>query len=449
MSKSTDFDTSLPRTYSDSWREAYGQGTDTPRMSSYQAPNGEPVYFVYDSIGLGGGQNLDTSEYPYGFWSNTWLGEKPHTIRIKCHVIGEDYIATRNKLVSALKVKTDDDTPGYLDLPLWGRFSVVVETWNVDEDKKDNGSSDISIDFKRAGFSDTQRFDVAAKNLTTLNVESVIETVKTAAVKSFAAALEKGNDAATLAAGFGSITNKLAAIVGRVQGVASAMNEMTNKINSVTSLIAQGVRLPVTLAQATISATFGIAAGVIEITNAWNETASYFQNLGDNVSGGSDAGDDSEQFVKRNEKNTVMNFLTASSYVVETDAVTTQQWETKKAIENLYKTAAFGASAQLLVKLNADNHTYENMQGLWTLFEKLEGSIDKENPEVYAAVEDTRIACAEVLLSQEYDMELTRRIRKEMPLLALALQLGCDAERIRQLNAVADSFLIKGDVIYV
>ena len=144
-----------------------------------------------------------------------------------------------------------------------------------------------------------------------------------------------------------------------------------------------------------------------------------------------------------------MNFLTASSYVVETDAVTTQQWETKKAIENLYKTAAFGASAQLLVKLNADNHTYENMQGLWTLFEKLEDSIDKENPEVYAAVEDTRIACAEVLLSQEYDMELTRRIRKEMPLLALALQLGCDAERIRQLNAVADSFLIKGDVIYV
>jgi len=269
---------------------------------------------------------------------------------------------------------------------------------------------------------------------------------------SFEKALEAGSDASTLAAGFGSITNKLAAVIGRVQGAVSFMNDMTNKVNSVTSLIAQGVRLPTTLTQAAISAVFGIVDGVLEIRHAADETASYFQGIGDNfnsTAGALSSSSDSEQFVNRNEKNVVMNFLTASNYELEEEAITEQQWNTKTAVENFYKTVAFGASAQLLVKLNADNHTYENMQGLWALFEKLEKSIDKEDSDVYAAVEDARIACAEVLLSQEYDTELTRHIRKEMPLLALALQLGCDAERIRNLNSIADSFLIKGDVIYV
>lgn len=77
------FDQSLPKTYSDFWREAYGQESDTPRLTSYQAPGGEPVVFACDSVSLGGGQNVDTAEYPYGFWSNVRLGEKPHTLRIK------------------------------------------------------------------------------------------------------------------------------------------------------------------------------------------------------------------------------------------------------------------------------------------------------------------------------------------------------------------------------
>lgn len=444
-----DFDTSLPRTYSDSWREAYGQGTDEPRRSSYQAPNGEPVVFAYDSIALGGGQNIATAEYPYGYWSHTRLGEKPHTIRIEGHFIGENYIGERNKFAAALQVPTDDDNSGFIDLPLWGRFKVVVKDWGVREDKKDNGSSDIFIEFERAGYSDTKRFEAAAKNLAQLSVESAVENIKTVAVSSFAKALASGSDADTLAAGFGSIAEKLKAVIGRVQGAVSCLNNMTNKVNSVTSLIAQGVRLPATLAQSAVSAVFGIVEGVFEIRNAFAETASYFQNISGSLEG-SGYSSDSEQFAKRNEKNVVMNLLTASNYELEEEAITERQWNTKNAVENFYKTVAFGASAQLIVKLDSDDsHTFQSIQGLWTLFGKLEESIDKEDSDVYAAVEEARIACAEVLLLQEYDTELTRRIRKEMPLLSLALLLGCDAERVRNLNAIADSFLIKGDVVYV
>ena len=443
----TSFDPSLPRTYSDSWREAYGQGTDTPRLSSYQAPDGEPVVFAYDSISLGGGQNIDTVEYPFGFWSNTKLGDKTHTIRIKGHVIGEDYIKQRSVLVAAFQVPTDDDTPGFLDLPLWGRFKVVVETWNVDEEKQKNGMSEISLELKRAGYSDTKRLDTAIANLSKQNVDSAVSNLKKVSVASFAKTIEKAKDTNTLASGFGKLTKALANIVGRVQGAISAMNSMVSKINSVTSLIAQGIRAPKELAQAFISAVYGIVSGVLEIKNAADETASYFMGSDDEDS---DSGDSvMEKFIQRNEKNVVMNFLTASNYELSDEAITEQQWNTKKAVENLYRMAAFGAVAQLFVKIDPDTQSFDKQSGLWALFEKLEESIDKENPDVYAAVEETRIACAETLLTYSYDRELKRHIRQSMPLLPLALYLGCDAEKIRSLNEVADSFLIEGDVIYV
>ena len=443
----TSFDPSLPRTYSDSWREAYGQGTDTPRLSSYQAPDGEPVVFAYDSISLGGGQNIDTVEYPFGFWSNTKLGDKTHTIRIKGHVIGEDYIKQRSVLVAAFQVPTDDDTPGFLDLPLWGRFKVVVETWNVDEEKQKNGMSEISLELKRAGYSDTKRLDTAIANLNKQNVDSAVSNLKKVSVASFAKTIEKAKDTNMLASGFENLTKALANIVGRIQGASSVMNSMVSKINSVTSLIAQGIRAPKELAQAFVSAVYGIVSGVLEIKNAADETASYFMGSDDEDS---DSGDSvMEKFIQRNEKNVVMNFLTASNYELSDEAITEQQWNTKKAVENLYRMTAFGAVAQLFVKIDPDTQSFDKQSGLWTLFEFLEESIDKENPDVYAAVEETRIACAETLLTYSYDRELKRHIRQSMPLLPLALYLGCDAEKIRRLNEVADSFLIEGDVIYV
>lgn len=444
-SAAINFDSSMPRVYSESWREAYGQNADTPRLSSYQAPDGEPVSFVFDSIGLGGGQNVDTAEYPYGFWSNTRLGEKPHTIKVKGHLIGENYIEKRQKLIEALQVATDDDNPATLDLPLWGRFKVVVDTWDVDEEKNDTGSCDLSIDFVRAGYSDAKRFDAATSSLTKLNLEGAAANLKKAAVASFAATVEKTKDTNTLASAFGSITNTLASIVGRVQGAVSTINDMVNKINSITNLIAQGVRAPKELAQAMVSAAFGIVAGILEIKNAADETASYFMDDDDDDSNDSV----SEQFVKRNEKNVMMNFLTAASFELSEEAITEQQYNTKTAIENLYRTVAFAVASQLLVQLDSEKQTYESQQGYWSLLEKLEDTIDKEDSDVYAAVEEVRIATAETLLSQNYDMELTKKIKSEMPLLALALYLGCDSERLRQLNAVSDSFLIKGDVIYV
>ena len=189
-SAALNFDSSLPQTYSDSWREAYGQTNDTARLSSYQAPGGQPVPFAYDSISLGSGQNLDTAEYPYGFWSNTRLGEKPQSIKIKGHLIGEEYIKQRTDLVSALQVVTDDDNFGVLDLPLWGRFGVVLINWNVDEDKEKTGLSDISLEFVRAGFSEKKQFERVSAFIERQSVNGSVENLKNASVNAFSVAVE-------------------------------------------------------------------------------------------------------------------------------------------------------------------------------------------------------------------------------------------------------------------
>lgn len=456
MSEAVKFDTSLPQTYSDSWREAYGQTNDTARLSSYQAPGGKPIAFAYDSISLSSGQNVDTAEYPYGFWSNTRLGEKPQSIKIKGHLIGEEYIKQRTDLVSALQVVTDDDNFGVLDLPLWGRFGVVLINWNVDEDKEKTGLSDLSIEFVRAGFSEKKQFERVSAFIERQSVNGAVENLKNASVNAFSVAVEKSKDVTTLSQGFAKLTAKLQSIVGRVQGDINTLNTMTNKIKGITNLIAQAVISPRELAQAFVSAAFGIVSGIIEIKNAVDETASYFMGEDDsddtNSSSSLSNGQKekiSQDFSAMNEKNVLVQFLTASTYRLDEETITEQQYNTVFAIENLYKTVSFGVCAQLLTKIDPKSQTYESQSGFWKLFEKLEDSIDKEDSDLFATVEECRISCAQVLLSFNYDVELKREIRKDMPLLDLAIYLGCEEERIRSLNAVADSFLIKGDVIYV
>ena len=455
-STALNFDSSLPRTYSDSWREAYGQTNDTARLSSYQAPGGKPVAFAYDSISLSSGQNVDTAEYPYGFWSNTRLGEKPQSIKIKGHLIGEEYIKQRTDLVSALQVVTDDENPGILDLPLWGRFGVVLLSWNVDEDKEKTGLSDLSIEFVRAGFSEKKQFERVSAFIDRQSVNGAVENLKNASINAFSVAVEKSKDVTTLSQGFAKLATKLQSIVGRVQGDINTLNTMTNKIKGITNLIAQAVVSPRELAQAFVSAAFGIFAGILEIKNAVAETASYF--MGEDNDGGSESSATlssgqkekmSQDFRAMNEKNVLVQFLTASTYRLDEETITEQQYNTVSALENLYKAVSFGVCAQLLTKIDSKSQTYESQSGLWKLFEKLEDSIDKEDSDLFATVEECRISCAQVLLSFNYDVELKREIHKDMPLLDLAMYLGCDEDKIRTLNAVADSFLIKGNIVYV
>jgi hypothetical protein len=404
----------LPDPYNTNWREAYRKkDSDAPRRASYEAPpGGKPIFFIQNSFRFSGGQSVDTSEYPFGgLWSNEWLNEKPQSLTVEGYLRGAEYIAARNALIEALRVRTDDAEPGFLDLPFWGRFPVVVnDNYEISESADEQGQCTISISFTRVR-------DNTALTASPPSVKT--ETLKKAAADDF-----KVRNISALLAVFGKITGALQRILGGIQGAQTIMNTMINAVLGITNLINQGIRSPKEFVQALFNAGDAIVGGIHNIKSS---IAVY----------------DTQD----NEKKALIPFLSADTEVLSEEAATASEEETIKACENLYRIMAFSVSVRLLE--NMDSLTYKKATGYWRLLEKLANSIDRENPAVYAAIQDILSALAQKLSAMDIHREMTRRIPAAAPLLYLANYLGCDEDKIRALNSVADSFVIEGDVMYV
>ncbi|MDR2663018.1 MAG: hypothetical protein LBC31_08485 [Treponema sp.] len=422
-----DFTPGVPRPYKDNWREAYrNEKDDTPRFTSYQPPGGEPVVFIQESLKFSGGQSVDTGEYPFfGYWSNTALNHKPQKIMINGALRGGDlYIAGRNSLVEALTVKTDDETPGYIDLPLWGRLPVVVEDYDVEEKDRENGQCTVSLSLKRAGIPAEDRREF----LTQETADAASASLAEASVKNFDKKLRENFDAAAVAAAFGKITGVLLAFTGRIQGIQSAVNTITSRVTNITTLIAQGIRAPAELSQALFGAAASIVAGIADIKNSAAGTAEYFRT-------------------RDNAKNMLLNMLSAVFYSTGEEPVTVKEAVTKEESENLFKTAALSASAGLLLLM--DRLSYQETLAYWDLYRRLENALAKNDPAVYVSLEALRIALSGELSARSMAVELTRQIADPSSLLFVAHYLSCDGDTLRRLNRIEESFTLRDGITYV
>ncbi|MDR2942782.1 MAG: DNA circularization N-terminal domain-containing protein [Treponema sp.] len=431
------FDAALPDPYNAvNWREAYrSEKSDKPRNASYQAPGGETVNFIQESFKFSGGQALDTAEYPFGgLWSVERLNEKPQALTVTGFLRGIDYINRRNTLIEALRVRTDDENPGFIDLPFWGRFPVVVQSYDIDEKTQDQGQCGISITFTRAGATVNERFTSLSNAKT--QMDNAAANLKSAAIGDFVKKLNNLIDIQTLMAGFGKIKSILASIVGNIQAAQTTLNVITAEINGITSLIAQGIRSPGEFASALFNAAASIVAGLSEIKNS---VESYT-----NLSEGSASAYSPPQ--SNSEKKAVLLFLSAKKYKIDVPAATVAQQNTKSAMENLYKTAALFAASQIITEMDI---SYQKTSTYWNLLQELELSIDKEDSAVYTSVEDLRIAISIFLSSRTLNTEAIKQFPAPLPLLYIAQYLGCDEAKLRELNSIADSFIVTGDVVYV
>jgi len=448
MSTNAQFDASLPTPYKENWREAYrADSSESPRMASYQAPGGEAIPFIQKSFRFSGGQAKDTAEYPFGgLWSNEYLNEKPQSLTVDGYLRGPAYIALRNKLIKALRIPTDDDNPGYIDLPFWGRFPVVVsDNYEVSENADEQGQCAVSITFTRAGVSITDRLDALPASV---QLENATATLQAVAVDDFEKKLKVRLDIKAMLAVFGKIKGLLLSVLGRIQGAQTILNGITNEILGIMNLINRGIRTPFDFAQTLFNAGMSIAAGIQNIKNSIalygqieNIASNKIASISSMVSAPSLPAPD-------NERNVLITFLSADTYTLSDEpAVTVNQEATNTACENLFRIMAFLVSAQLIA--NMDSLTYKKAGGYWRLLEKLEESIDQENPAIYTAIQNVHIALSQELSEREINREMTRRISIETPLLYLAYYLGCNEDKIRELNSIADSFVVEGAVIYV
>jgi hypothetical protein len=272
---------------------------------------------------------------------------------------------------------------------------------------------------------------------------------------------------------------------------------MTGEVLGIINLINQGVRIPRELAQALLNACLSITGGILEIKNS---IAMYGRER-NTVSSSSKP----SLPLPDNEKNILACFLSLDTYSLSGSlegsgssdgsgnpggsdspgssggsdnpdspggsggadnpdspggsdnpdgpdssggsVSPSRQEATKTAVENLYRTTAFLTSARIISNMNS--LTYKKAEGYWRLLKKLEESINRENPAVYAAIQDVHTALSRELSRRELSREMIRSVSNASPLLYLAYYLGCDEDKIRELNAIADSFVIEGDIIYV
>lgn len=416
----------IPEPYAVDWRKAYRYDEgDLPRLSSYQSPGGKPAAFVLENMRLSGGQSGESVEIPfYGYWLYNSLNERPQEITVSGFLRGDTYIQNRTNLINNLRVYTDDDECGWLDLPTWGRFPVVVKSWDVGEDGAKSGQCSVSITFTRAGLSENGRIPGAQSSF---DMQKAAEAFQAAALDDLDKTIGKNFDRDLLASAFDEIKTKLLGIVGSAQGATEKLNKMADGVSQISSLIARGIRLPRDLALAAFSAVSTIVAGIAEIAEAVESYGMLFSR-------------------NRNTEKALFNLFSAETFSLPDDAATVAQQVTKAAAENLWRTCAYFGAAQMLPSLDV---THDRQLAFWKLFTRLEGAISLENPDMYEAVESLRMAVALQMSARNADRQLVVRIETDTPLLPLSHHLGCDDEKIRSLNTIYDSFRIHGDVIYV
>jgi prophage DNA circulation protein len=434
MDDTMSFDASLPTAYADTWRMAEQHDTTSPpRLTSYQAPRGNPIRFILESFEFSGGQSVDTAEYPFGgLWSNERLNEKPQGVHIKGFIRGPEYITHRNALIESLRVATGDETPGYLDLPFWGRFPVVVRDYTVSEKTDEKGQCSITLECTRAGVSSTDRAEEVAPR--TATTSTAVQALQEAALTDLETKLAGNLDTNTLVQGFSTVKSLVLSILGRVQAAQTLLNTMTTTINDMSTLIAQGIRSPREFARSFFNALASIFAGLLEIKNSVDSygtgDASYYPAP-----------------ANHNERTLLLHCLSASTYTLGGSSATVHQQRTKAAIEQCYRIGAFCLASQLIVHLGVIS--YQKIHGYWNLFQQLEESIDTDNPAVYAAIEQVRMSVSQELSEKELNAEVHRTFTVSLPLVVVAQYVGCDGATLQELNRIADSFLLYGELVYV
>jgi hypothetical protein len=274
-------------------------------------------------------------------------------------------------------------------------------------------------------------------------LETAIEDLQTAAINSFEEALINNADASMadmLLKGAAQIKKALLTGLGRIRAAQTMLNTISSEISGITSLAAEIISAPRQLALTFFNTVASIVAGLAEIKNS---VASYLPvNTANNAAPKSSY----PAPAVNNEQAVALQFLSASSFALNSTPLTVRQEAVQKAVENLYRICAFTAAGTILPQLDG---SFQKIEGYWKLFMKLEASIDKNDPAVYAALETVRIYVSCILSAKELSAEKKRYFNAPLPLLYLAQYLGCDEDKLRDLNHIADSFVVKGNVLYV
>ena len=429
---------------SSSWREAY----EIQSLVKYEAPNIEAVYFLYDNINISGGQSLDNSSYPnFGYWSNTSINESVNKIRVSGFLRDEEYLNKKIDLINAFKIKTDDENPAFIFLPLYPRLKVTLENWSIDEKANENGQCKIELNFNLCAETSVRKND---ENYNFLNIEDAKNNVQEIANKNLEKKLENNFNYDTFLSGINNVSSKLSNVIGMIQGKADYINDMARAINTISSTIAQGIRTPSVFANALQNVVSSIVNGIIDIKQSVNETAESSKSF---AAGGTQGGQTPQSSInsilpienaKNNEKKVLLQFLNFYNYDTTKDTISFNEMNTAKESDNFIKIIAVTAAASIIIQIDDSK---EKIKNYLELYDKLNDSINKDDYELNNALIDLKISVIEELKIKE--LKKLRKIKFNKNMTLLNAEHFLNSYNLRDFNFIEDSFVLPKEIFYV
>ena len=429
---------------SSSWREAY----EIQSLVKYEAPNIEAVYFLYDNINISGGQSLDNSSYPnFGYWSNTSINESVNKIRVSGFLRDEEYLNKKIDLINAFKIKTDDENPAFIFLPLYPRLKVTLENWSIDEKANENGQCKIELNFNLCAETSVRKND---ENYNFLNIEDAKNNVQEIANKNLEKKLENNFNYDTFLSGINNVSSKLSNVIGMIQGKADYINDMARAINTISSTIAQGIRTPSVFADALQNVVSSIVNGIIDIKQSVNETAESSKSF---AAGGTQGGQTPQSSInsilpienaKNNEKKVLLQFLNFYNYDTTKDTISFNEMNTAKESDNFIKIIAVTAVASIIIQIDDSK---EKIKNYLELYDKLNDSINKDDYELNNALIDLKISVIEELKIKE--LKKLRKIKFNKSMTLLNTEHFLNSYNLRDFNFIEDSFVLPKEIFYV
>ncbi|WP_086733829.1 DNA circularization protein [Erythrobacter colymbi] len=227
------------------WRDQYQQGSF----------RGAP--FRTESEERTGGRRVVSHEFPGRDDPVTEdLGARAKTFSIDCHVIGAEFMAARDALVTALEAAG----PGLLVHPQYGRMMVVVFDYACSTTTDEGGIARFRITFGEAGQAVAAPVASAAGDDSQAAADAVISQAPEAFAASFsidAAASFVEDSATSVVRGMGEVSQLAAGLRG---GVGPALRAFEAGLSFLPANVTSLLRAPLSLAQSITGLVLAVSA---------------------------------------------------------------------------------------------------------------------------------------------------------------------------------------------
>lgn len=356
------------------------------------------------------------------------LGRKVRQLPFDCFVYGQDYMAGRDLLISAL----EKGGSGKLINPYQGEMLVKVEDYTVVESTRNGGRADFSITFIEAGGQKLPSTSVDSRAAVRTNADELNSRSKTDFARKFSVSGRPDFVSNSAANRLGALVTDLNTINGRVSAASLGLTDFTAQIDAFNAQITTLVTSPADLANDVVA----LIAGIGSIATSAEAAFSVYGDIsdyGDDAPGVVTTTDNRIQEAKNQEA--ITNLVKSTIIAESSRAVTNIDFE-----ENA-KTAATDLNSPAIVYFTSHDDAIRVRNDVAGLIDTMAlSTLSDGSPiddDVYKSLLDLRASLAKDVSARGADLKrlITYTPLQTLPAAIIAYQLYGDPNREAEIIA--------------